>query len=158
MKIDAKRRLRELGRGGAVAAALAACLWATPLAEAAAPGPTAEALRAAAAPIPVNYRARGEASWYGAWHQGRKTASGDAFDKNELTAAHRFLQFGSRLRVTNLQNGRCVEVVVSDRGPYIEGRIIDLSEAAARRLGMLEEGVAPVRIEEARRGAGAGCG
>jgi rare lipoprotein A len=104
---------------------------------------------AALAPERKLYRQEGRASWYGDVHHGRKTASGDAFDKNAFTAAHRTLPFRSRLRVTNLENGRTVEVVVNDRGPYVRGRLIDLSEAAARALGFGPDGVALVRIEEA---------
>ncbi|HEV8309803.1 MAG TPA: septal ring lytic transglycosylase RlpA family protein [Methylomirabilota bacterium] len=89
----------------------------------------------------------GLASWYGPQHHGRPTASGESFDMQALTAAHRTLPLGTRLRVTNLENGRMVVVRVTDRGPYAPGRIIDLSLAAARTLGMLERGVARVRLE-----------
>ncbi len=99
---------------------------------------------------PQLYRQEGRASWYGDAHHGRKTASGDRFDKNALTAAHRTLPLGSRVRVTNLENGRTVEVVVNDRGPFVNGRLIDLSEAAARALGFAEDGLARVRVEALR--------
>lgn len=89
----------------------------------------------------------GLASWYGAHWQGRKTASGKRFDVQKLTAAHRSLPLNSHVRVTNLENGRSVIVLINDRGPYIGGRMIDLSTAAARRLGMIKEGLVPVRIE-----------
>ncbi len=90
---------------------------------------------------------RGKASWYGKkWH-GRKTASGEPFDRRKLTAAHKRLPFGTIVRVTNLRNRRSVRVRINDRGPYIKGRIIDVSEAAARRLKMLRAGVVPVKIE-----------
>ena len=88
----------------------------------------------------------GQASWYGHPHHGRRTASGEVFDRRALTAAHRTLPFGTRLLVTHLENGRSVEVVVTDRGPFAAGRIIDLSEAAAERLGAREAGVFPVRL------------
>lgn len=88
----------------------------------------------------------GLASWYGSPFDGRTTASGETFDKDALTAAHRTLPFGTLVRVTNRQNGRSVEVVINDRGPYSDRRIIDLSEAAARLIGMLEGGVAQVEI------------
>ncbi len=88
----------------------------------------------------------GLASWYGDWHHGRLTASGVPFDMHELTAAHRWLPFGSRVRVTDLQTGRSVEVTITDRGPYVEGRIVDLSYAAARRLQAVERGVVPVQL------------
>ena len=89
----------------------------------------------------------GVASWYGARHQGRPTASGEPFDFYKLTAAHRTLSLGSRVRVTNLENGRSVVVRITDRGPYESGRIIDLSYTAAKALGMLERGLARVRLE-----------
>jgi rare lipoprotein A len=88
------------------------------------------------------------ASWYGAHHQGKKTASGERFDKNALTAAHRTLRFGTRVRVTHRDNGRSVVVRINDRGPFGgRGRVIDLSEAAARRLGIIASGVASVRLD-----------
>jgi rare lipoprotein A len=89
----------------------------------------------------------GVASWYGHPHHGRRTASGEIFDMRTLTAAHRTLPLGTRVRVTNLKNGRGVEVRVNDRGPYVAGRIIDLSHAAARVLDAVEDGVVPVRVE-----------
>jgi rare lipoprotein A len=89
----------------------------------------------------------GEASWYGGAHQGRPTSSGEPFDTRKLTAAHPTLPFGTQLLVTNLRNGRSVEVRVNDRGPAVPGRIIDLSQAAAEALGYLGAGLAPVRIQ-----------
>lgn len=89
----------------------------------------------------------GVASWYGAHWQGRKTASGTRFDVKKLTAAHRSLPLNSHVRVTNLENGQSVIVLINDRGPYVDGRVIDLSTAAARHLGMIKEGLVPVRIE-----------
>src|SRR5687767_1435960 len=76
----------------------------------------------------------GIASYYGSAHQGRKTASGERFDMNKLTAAHRTLPFGQKVRVTNLGNQRSVIVRINDRGPFVRGRIIDLSQAAAQEL------------------------
>jgi len=90
----------------------------------------------------------GQASWYGDQHQGRATASGATFDMNQMTAAHRSLPLGTNVRVTNLDNGRAIEVVINDRGPYVGTRVIDLSREAARRLRMEHEGIAPVRIEQ----------
>jgi rare lipoprotein A len=87
---------------------------------------------------------RGMATWYG---EGQMTASGERFDKHKLTAAHRTLPLGTLVRVTNTRNGKSVVVRINDRGPYGHGRIIDLSEAAARRIDMIEAGVAPVTIE-----------
>ncbi|HEX6839995.1 MAG TPA: septal ring lytic transglycosylase RlpA family protein [Stellaceae bacterium] len=92
------------------------------------------------------YRQVGIASWYGGQHQGRLTASGEVFDENKLTAAHRTLPLITWARVTNLENGRSVEVKVNDRGPYIDGRVIDLSTRAAEELGMTEQGLARVEI------------
>src|SRR5262245_31404459 len=71
----------------------------------------------------------GTASWYGAFHDGRKTASGEIYDMHRMTAAHRSLPLGTRVKVTNLKNGRSMEVRVNDRGPYVRGRILDLSYA-----------------------------
>jgi len=89
----------------------------------------------------------GGASWYGPGFHGRLTANGETFNSNHLTAAHRTLPFGTKLRVTNLNNGRSVIVRVNDRGPFIKGRIIDLSAAAARRIKMIDSGVASVKVE-----------
>ena len=89
----------------------------------------------------------GKASWYGEAHHGKKTASGETYDMHALTAAHRTLPLGTKLRVTNVENGRTVVVRVNDRGPYVEGRVIDLSRAAARQLGALGDGLFNVRLE-----------
>ena len=95
----------------------------------------------------------GEASWYGPGLYGRKTASGEVLRPGTLTAAHRTLPFGTCLRVTNLENGRAVEVRVNDRGPYAAGRIVDVSETAARALGMRGNGVTRVRPDRCRGSA-----
>ena len=87
---------------------------------------------------------RGRASWYGPGFHGKRTASGERFDMNELTAAHRTLPFGTRVRVRNTQNGREVVVRINDRGPQVRDRIIDLSKAAAEVLDLLRAGEAPV--------------
>jgi rare lipoprotein A len=100
-------------------------------------------LRAPAAPVTQT----GTASWYGPGFQGKLTASGDVYDQNLLTAAHRTLPLGTRVRVTNLSNGRSVEVRINDRGPFVGDRIIDLSRAAATRLDMNGPGTAEVRVE-----------
>jgi rare lipoprotein A len=89
---------------------------------------------------------RGLASWYGYPHHGRRTASGEVFDMRDLTAAHRTLPLGTRLMVTNVDNGQVVEVRINDRGPFVEGRILDLSHGAARLLGAVGSGVIPVRL------------
>ena len=89
----------------------------------------------------------GIASWYGPHHQGKITASGQRFDFHKLTAAHKTLPFNTKARVINLENGKSVEVTINDRGPYVRGRVIDLSERAARRIGMEKKGLARVEIE-----------
>lgn len=90
---------------------------------------------------------RGEASWYGKFHHGRKTASGTRFNQNALTAAHPTLPLGTAATVTNLETGKSVDVIINDRGPYVKGRDIDLSKAAAQKLGVTKEGAAAVRID-----------
>jgi rare lipoprotein A len=87
---------------------------------------------------------RGKASWYGPGFHGRRTASGERFDMNELTAAHRTLPFGTRLRVRNAQNGLEVVVRINDRGPRVANRMLDLSKAATAALDMLQVGEVPV--------------
>jgi rare lipoprotein A len=89
----------------------------------------------------------GIASYYSYEFSGKKTSSGEVFDKDALTAAHREFPFGTVLRVTNLANGKSVEVTVNDRGPVDKSRIIDLSEAAAREIGMIRDGTTRVKIE-----------
>ena len=89
----------------------------------------------------------GKASWYGKEQNGHATASGERFNMNALTAAHRTLHMNSRVRVINLRNGRNVIVRINDRGPYSRGRIIDVSLAAAKQLQMIDAGIVPVRIE-----------
>lgn len=88
----------------------------------------------------------GIASWYGYPYHGRPAADGEIYDMEKLTAAHRTLPFGTWVRVTNLQNGKTVDVRITDRGPFIDGRIIDLSKAGARAIGMLGPGTARVRL------------
>jgi rare lipoprotein A len=100
---------------------------------------------AAAAPEPGR-RVVGFASWYGQWHHGRSTASGERYDMHRMTAAHRTLPFGTRLRVTSVENGRSIVVRVNDRGPHVAGRMLDLSYAAAKALGMVGNGVARVEV------------
>lgn len=89
----------------------------------------------------------GVASWYGPGFHGNRTANGEVYDQYDLTAAHQTLPLGTRVAVTNLQNGREAEVRINDRGPFVKGRSIDLSYAAARSLGMIGPGTVPVRIE-----------
>ncbi|MGZ8165223.1 MAG: septal ring lytic transglycosylase RlpA family protein [Methylobacter sp.] len=89
----------------------------------------------------------GEASWYGPGFQGRETASGATFDQKKLTAAHPTLPLGTKAQVTNLENNKKVEVTINDRGPYVDDRAIDLSRAAAKKLGMVKDGTTEVKIE-----------
>ena len=138
------------------------CSWLVPLllvvgcSRALAPGPspppptaavTAPPPRPAPAPAPARPRIEtGQASWYGHQHHGKQTASGEIFDMHEMTAAHRTLPLGTRVLVTNTSTGDAVEVRINDRGPFVDGRILDLSYAAGRVLGALGPGVIPVRL------------
>jgi rare lipoprotein A len=97
--------------------------------------------------VPPVYVQQGQASWYGPGFSGRKTASGERFNQHALTAAHKRLPLGTKATVINLRNGKAVQVEINDRGPYVRGRIIDLSAAAAERLGMKNAGTTPVRLE-----------
>ena len=90
---------------------------------------------------------QGEASWYGKQHHGRKTASGARFDQRGMTAAHPTLPLGTKATVTNLETGKSAEVTINDRGPYVKGRDIDVSKAAAEKIGFGKDGAAPVKIE-----------
>lgn len=138
----------------ALALAVAACAHApagreAPREPSAAP-PEAAPPPAAEAPAPAPEEAReqtGFASFYGHKFQGRRTASGERYDVHRLTCAHRTEPFGTRLRVTDLESGKSVVVRVNDRGPFSRGRIIDLSLAAARELGMVRRGLARVKLE-----------
>ena len=94
----------------------------------------------------------GTASWYGSYFDGKPTASGEAYDMHDLTAAHPTLPLGSYVRVTNLHNGRAVVVRVNDRGPIVQGRIIDLSYGAAQALQFQEQGLQRVRLDVVKRG------
>ncbi len=126
--------------GAALALAIAACAHA--------PGPVPRMDESAVPP-----RARGEvgevglASYYGRAFHGRRTASGERYDMRAFTCAHRTAPFGTRLRVTELESGRSVIVTVTDRGPFKRGRVVDVSIAAARSLGIVERGLARVRVE-----------
>ena len=89
----------------------------------------------------------GSASWYGGQFHGRKTANGERYNQNALTAAHKTLPFGTKVRVTNESNGKSVVVRINDRGPFVGKRVIDLSRAAANAVGMVQRGVARVKVE-----------
>lgn len=96
----------------------------------------------------------GKASFYADKFEGTPTASGEKYRHNKLTAAHKTLPFGTRVRVTNLQNNQSVEVVINDRGPYVENRIIDLSKSAAEKLGFINQGLADITLEVIDAGDG----
>ena len=124
-------------------------------AEKPAPAPVAEAVPVPETPVDEKYRLtgedaleleRGKASWYGGQFHGRRTASGENYDKYALTAAHKTLPFGTIVRVRSLKLGREVDVRINDRGPFSAGRVIDVSEAAAEALGLVGAGVAEVSL------------
>jgi rare lipoprotein A len=121
----------------ALLVAVAACTAVPPL-----PAPPAPA-----AVEQPTYAETGMASWYGRDHQGKKTAAGERFDMNQLTAAHRTLPLNTTVRVTNIDNQKTVKVRINDRGPYVRTRIIDLSSRAARALDIVDDGTAKVRLE-----------
>ena len=99
------------------------------------------------ADLDVGLKARGIASWYGADFHGWLTASGEIYNMEALTGAHRTLPLGTVVRVTNIKNGKQIRVRINDRGPYVHGRILDLSYGAARRIGMVEHGVTAISLE-----------
>ena len=108
--------------------------------------PSAAAGRSAPAPTPTIDELYGYASWYGEPYHGRRTASGEVYNMHDMTAAHKTLTLGTRVDVKNLDNGKDVQVRINDRGPFIEGRVIDLSYAAAKEIGLIGPGVALVRL------------
>lgn len=112
-----------------------------------APASVVRVRHAEPASSPERTASSGLASYYS---EGRKTASGERFDPSELTAAHRSLPFGTRLQVTNVKTGRSVVVRVNDRGPFVHGRVVDVSYSAAQALGMINTGVAPVKVSVVR--------
>ena len=128
----------------ATSAAIIELVPVRPDTEVTAPAPAIEAPAASAPQETV--LGRGSASYYAAKFNGRRTASGERFDNDDMTAAHRTLPFGSLVRVTNPANGRSVVVRVNDRGPFTRGRLIDVSRAAAEELGMVARGHADVEL------------
>ena len=96
----------------------------------------------------------GIASWYGGKFHGRLTANGERYNKNGISAAHKTLPFGTEVRVKNLNNGKSVVVRINDRGPFIKGRIIDLSKGAAKKIDMIHDGVVPVELTILSYGTG----
>lgn len=101
-------------------------------------------------PALTGYEETGNASWYGRAHHGSRTASGEIYNMRQMTAAHRSLPFGTWVRIENLENGRTARVRINDRGPVLEGRILDLSDAAAHVLGAKGLGVIPIRLRVIR--------
>ena len=93
----------------------------------------------------------GKASFYADKYNGRKTSNGETFNQSSFTAAHKTLPFGTKVKVTNLDNGKTTTVKINDRGPFVQGRIIDVSKIAAKKLDMLNAGVASVRITYKKR-------
>lgn len=108
-------------------------------------------------PVSTGWSQEGTASWYGPGFHGKATASGETYDMDGMTAAHRSLPFGTWVKVVNRRNGRDTRVRITDRGPFVEGRILDLSRAAARDLGMIGDGTAPVRLEVVALPSEAAC-
>ncbi len=107
------------------------------------------ALLSASPSIALAHQMKGKASWYGPGFNGKMAASGERFNQNAMTAAHKTLPFGTKLKVTNLDNGRTIcGVKINDRGPYHGGRIIDFSKAVATKLGMIQNGTANVALEK----------
>lgn len=98
-------------------------------------------------PLPAGVYEEGIASWYGIPYHGRRAANGEIYDMHKMTAAHRTLPFDTIVRVTNMKNGKQTEVRINDRGPFVDGRVIDLSFAAARAIDAVAAGVVPVRLE-----------
>ena len=111
------------------------------------PAETAPSAAVRSSSAAANDAMSGTAAWYGSRFNGRKTASGQRFNSSALTAAHPSLPFGSRVKVTNTKNNRSVVVVINDRGPTSPGRIIDVSQAAAKRLGFTRSGLTDVKLE-----------
>jgi rare lipoprotein A len=111
------------------------------------PGTPSKRSKTPPPPAPVGYTEEGNASWYGDPFNGRRSSNGEIYDMHKLTAAHRTLPFETMVRVTNLSNGKSTTVRITDRGPFVDSRIIDLSQAAAREIESIGPGVVPVRIE-----------
>jgi rare lipoprotein A len=109
--------------------------------------PAPKRAKSPSTPAPEGYIEEGNASWYGVPFNGRRASNGEIYDMNKLTAAHRTLPFDTMVRVTNLDNGKSTVVRITDRGPFVENRVIDLSQAAARAIDSIGPGVVPVRLE-----------
>ncbi len=138
-----------------IAAALGCLLFSVGCAHRGAPTPTTRRSAPTPAPTQVDegWTEKGIASWYGEPYHGRRTASGEIYDMYEMTAAHKTLAFGTKVKVNRRDTGADVVVRINDRGPFIEGRIIDLSYAAAKKIALDVDGVAPVKIKVVGRSA-----
>lgn len=136
--VDGPMTRAATGAGESADTPAAAAPWDGPEASANGPTPPASA--------DLKELERGQASWYGPRFHGRRTASGDRYDQFALTAAHKTLPFGTLVRVRSLVTGRQVDVRINDRGPFVRGRVIDVSRAAAEALGMMTLGVKPVAL------------
>ena len=121
-------------------------------------GSAAKRRRDNSVPVPAGYTEQGEASWYGVPFHGRQASNGEIYDMNKLTAAHRTLPFETVVRVTNERNGKSTVVRITDRGPFVNNRIIDLSYAAAREIESIGPGVVPVHLEVLSTGINPGAG
>lgn len=134
---------------------LASCAGRAPSSAPAAGAPAAPGQALVTAPVPTPavrdpvYRETGTAIWYGAEFHGRRTASGETFDMNGISAAHRTLPLGTVLRVTNLDNSNSIQVTITDRGPFVRTQVLELSLGAARELGFVAQGTARVTMESA---------
>ena len=154
----------QIAWGSIVGVMVLGCFTGCSLQDASVPRPAVPHAPTATAPVPVpkapapqtqkvpppGQRATiqiGTASWYGPGFHGRATASGETFNQHALTAAHRTLPLGTAATVTNLETGQAVQVTINDRGPYVPGRHLDLSHAAAKQIGLTRKGVAKVKIE-----------
>jgi rare lipoprotein A len=144
-KVRSRRGLWAAGLAGAIAIAAVAIVIFRPE-PGQSPSPETASPQENAPGQTKPLRKTGQASWYD--FSGEETASGEIMDEDDMTAAHRSLPFGTKVRVENLENGKDVTVHINDRGPYAEDRIIDVSEEAAERLDMTEDGVVDVRIKK----------
>ena len=139
---------KQISWGGIVGVTLLGCIAGCSLKEEPVPPPPVPQAQEETAPAGKPETTQvGTASWYGPGFHGHETASGEVFDQHALTAAHRTLPLGTEAKVTNLATGQSVQVTINDRGPYVQGRQLDLSQAAATQIGLTQKGVAKVKIE-----------
>ena len=145
---------KQIAWGCIVGVTLLGCIsGCSPKEEPVSPPPVPQAQEEAAPAGKPKTTQVGTASWYGPGFHGQETASGETFDQHALTAAHRTLPLGTEATVTNLETGQSVHVTINDRGPYVQGRQLDLSQAAAKQIGLTKQGLAKVKIETKRPAA-----